>query len=143
MAVVRANAGLEGSADAAKRLEAWLAIPKEDTRARIHRVSLTFSLLAIAHESCADAGARWQVRFARAFFNATLVVRGQKSSAVEFAVALSNASLRSARGGRSSGGGMSIATVGRNCGALGAAILETVGGGNNVSQGCFHARNAS
>ena len=93
MAGARANAGLEGSAGAARRLKAWLAIRKEDAKARIPRLSSTMSLFSVAYKSCVDAGARADVRLARAFFNATLVVRGQQSSAVQFAVALSNASL--------------------------------------------------
>ena len=95
MARVRADAGLEGSADAAKRLRIWLAIRKEDAKARIHRVSFAVSLLAIAYESCADAGARSDVRSAKALCSATLHVGCGKLRirAVHCLAALSNASL--------------------------------------------------
>ena len=69
---------MEGSADAAKRLKAWLAMRKEDAKARIHRVSFAVSLLAIAYESCADAGARSDVRSAKVLCSATLHAGGGK-----------------------------------------------------------------
>ena len=86
---------MEGSADAAKRLKAWLAMRKEDAKARVHRVSFAVSLLAIVHESCADAGARSDVRSDRALCSATLHVGGGKLRirAVHWLAALSNASL--------------------------------------------------
>ena len=95
MVRARADAGLEGSADAATRLQAWLAMRKADTKARIHRVSFAVSLLAIVHESCADAGARSDIRSAKALCNATLHVGGGKLRirAVHWLAALSNASL--------------------------------------------------
>ena len=91
----RADAGLEGSADVAKRLKAWLAMHKEDAKARVHRVSFAVSLLAIVHESCADAGARSDVRSAKVLCSATLHVGGGKLRifAVHCLAALSNASL--------------------------------------------------
>ena len=76
MARARADAGLEGSADAAKRLKAWLAMRKKAAKARMHRVSLAVSLLAIVHESCADVGARSDVRSAKVLCSATLHVVG-------------------------------------------------------------------
>ena len=95
MAEARADAGLEGSAGATRRLKAWLAIRKEDAKARIHRVSFAVSLLAIAYESCADAGARSDVRSAKVLCSATLHAGGGKLRirAVHWLAALSNASL--------------------------------------------------
>ena len=68
---------------------------KEAAKARIHRDSFAVSLLAIAYESCADAGARSDVRSTKVLCSATLHVGCGKLRirAVHWLAALSNAPL--------------------------------------------------